>query len=250
MLFIYVDDILSLSHKTKEAIGEITSYFTAKQGSIKKPDIYLGANVAKFQLPDGRVVWSTSPLTDIRNAVKTVEQLLTEDGEGYKLRSNTKNPLPLGYRPELDVTEELGDTLALRYLQLVGILRWKIELGLIDINLKVALMSQYQALPRLGHLKAVYHIFAYLKSYEKKGRLTYNPKSLQIDETVINSGADWKDFYGDVEEKDAPKNAKAKGEKGRHICICGCKPRWECYHVKVPHWYHYLSSQCLDHLVF
>ena len=45
-----------------------------------------------------------------------------EDGEGYVLKSNAKNPFPSGYRPELDVTDELGDELASRYLQLIGYL--------------------------------------------------------------------------------------------------------------------------------
>jgi hypothetical protein len=33
------------------------------------------------------------------------------------------------YKPELDVSAELNDDLGLRFLQLIGILRWAIELG-------------------------------------------------------------------------------------------------------------------------
>ena len=61
MLFVYVNDILALSHQAEGAIKEITTFFKAKDGSIRPPEIYLGANVAKIQLPDGREVWSTSP---------------------------------------------------------------------------------------------------------------------------------------------------------------------------------------------
>jgi hypothetical protein len=54
MLFVYVDDILALSHRAPEdAIKEITTYFKAKDGSIKPLEIYLGTNVAKIQLPGG-----------------------------------------------------------------------------------------------------------------------------------------------------------------------------------------------------
>ena len=56
-----------------------------------------------------------------RNAVKTVERLFEEDGEGYVLKNSAKNPFPLGYKPETDVTDELGDELASHYLQLIGI---------------------------------------------------------------------------------------------------------------------------------
>ena len=54
MLFVYVDDILALLHKETEVITEITSFYKAKEGSIKPPDIYLGANIDKIQMPDGR----------------------------------------------------------------------------------------------------------------------------------------------------------------------------------------------------
>jgi hypothetical protein len=63
MLFVYVDDILALSHQSEAAITEITQFFTAKEGSMKPPEIYLGANISKLQTPDGREVWATSPRT-------------------------------------------------------------------------------------------------------------------------------------------------------------------------------------------
>jgi hypothetical protein len=57
MLFVYVDDILALSHRAtkKNAIEEITEfYYKAKEAreSVKPPEIYLGANISKMQLPD------------------------------------------------------------------------------------------------------------------------------------------------------------------------------------------------------
>ena len=129
MLFVYVDDILALSHKAEEAIKEITAYFKAKEGSIKPPEIYLGANVSKMQLPDGREVWTTSPKTYVKNSILVVERLLEEDGEGYVLKSNARNPFPTGYKPEIDVTAGLDSTMSSRYLQLIGILRWAVEIG-------------------------------------------------------------------------------------------------------------------------
>ena len=44
MLFVYVDDILALSHKATEVITEITSFYKENEGIIKPLDIYLGAN--------------------------------------------------------------------------------------------------------------------------------------------------------------------------------------------------------------
>jgi hypothetical protein len=40
-----------------------------------------------------------------------------------------KNSFPTGYKLEIDVTEELDQALASRYMQLIGILRWAVEIG-------------------------------------------------------------------------------------------------------------------------
>ena len=61
MLFVYVNNILALSHQAEDAIKQITTFFKTKDGSIKPLEIFLGANdVSKIQLPDGCEVWSIS----------------------------------------------------------------------------------------------------------------------------------------------------------------------------------------------
>jgi hypothetical protein len=54
----------------------------------------------------------------------------------------------MNYQPELDVLNELVLELSSRYLQLIGIAQWAIELGRIDIHHEVSLLSQYQANPK------------------------------------------------------------------------------------------------------
>jgi hypothetical protein len=49
------------------------TYYKAKEGIIKPPEIYLGADVLKVQLPDGREVWATSPRTYVKNSLLVVE---------------------------------------------------------------------------------------------------------------------------------------------------------------------------------
>jgi hypothetical protein len=205
MLLVYVDDILAVSHKAKEVIDSIGKYYKVKPGSDKAPEIYLGANIDKVQMPDGREVWASSPRDYVRNAIKTVEGLFSEDGEGYVLKNNAKDPFPANYKPELDVTDELGPELLSRYLQLIGICRWAIELGRIDIFHEVSVLSQYQANPRSGHLETLYHVFAYLKSHLDMGRIAYDSKTLDVDESVFEHDVDWTEFYGDVEEE-LPRN--------------------------------------------
>jgi hypothetical protein len=147
MLLVYVDDALAISHEPKVLIDTIGEYYKVNHGSDKEPDIYLGANVKKVQMPDGREVWATSPCDYIKNAIKTVKGLLAEDREGYVLKNKVKNPFPMNYQPELDVSNELGPELSSCYLQHKGIARWAIELGHINIHHEVSLLSHYQVNP-------------------------------------------------------------------------------------------------------
>jgi hypothetical protein len=121
MLLAYVDNVLAISHEPKVLIDAIGEYYKVKPGSDKEPDIYLGANVKKVQMLDGREVWAMSPRDYVKNAIKTVKGLLVEDREGYVLKNKAKNPFPMNYWPELDVSNELGPELSSRYLQLIGI---------------------------------------------------------------------------------------------------------------------------------
>jgi hypothetical protein len=97
MLLVYVDDVMGISHELKVLIDAIGEYYKVKPRSDKEPDIYLGANVEKVQMCDGREVWAMSPRDYIKNAIKTGKGLLAEDGEGYVLKNKAKNPFPMNY---------------------------------------------------------------------------------------------------------------------------------------------------------
>ena len=77
--------------------------------------------------------------------------------------------------------------------------------------LEVSLLPQYQAGPRLGHLEAIYNLFAYLKKHKDMGKLAYYLMTLEVNESVFNNNADWKDFYYDVEEELPPKMPEPRG---------------------------------------
>ena len=144
-------------------------------------------------------------------AVQTVRDLLAEDGRDLKTGKRPhKGPLLPGYKPELDVTDECDAEHHSRYQQLIGILRWAIELGRIDIQIEVALMSQYQASSRYGHLEGLYLIFHFLWKNPRR-RLVMNPLEPSVDESSFHSFADWKEFYGNVEEADPPHMPESLG---------------------------------------
>ena len=65
----------------------------------------------------------------------------------------------------MDSSAELGPILLNYYQTQIGVLRWLVELGRIDIITEVSMLTSQLALPREGHLEAVLHIFGYLKGH-------------------------------------------------------------------------------------
>ena len=53
------------------------------------------------------------------------------------------------------------------YQELIGELRWAVEIGRVDINHDVSVLSLYQSAPRDDHLEQIFHIFAFLKKNPK-----------------------------------------------------------------------------------
>jgi hypothetical protein len=99
----------------------------------------------------------------LKEALRNLSHLLQQQSK--RLPTKVVTPLASNYRPELDVSPLLNHADHTLYMQLVGILCWAVEVGRIDIHLPVALMAQYLAQPRIGHLVQIYHIFAYIQAH-------------------------------------------------------------------------------------
>jgi hypothetical protein len=116
--------------------------YRLKDVSFKKPTEYLGATIKEYQIPvSGNKThptdcWSFSPDVYVKQAVAEVDQTLGEVNQKLKTKGTT--PLSSGYRPELDATPELDDLQATYFQGLIGVLRWIVELGRIDINVGTA----------------------------------------------------------------------------------------------------------------
>jgi len=100
--------------------------------------------------------------------------------------------MQVGYRPELDISAVLGPEQANYFQSLIGILRWEVELGRIDIHIDVSMLSSHLAQPRIGHLEQVFHIFSYLK-HHLNSHLVFDPNYVTWDKASF-SKFDWKDF--------------------------------------------------------
>jgi hypothetical protein len=59
----------------------------------------------------------------------------------------------------------------------------------VDIDVKVSIMSSHLALPRAGHLKEIYYIFAYLKVHLNTEML-YDPTPVALDMNLFEQ-QDW-----------------------------------------------------------
>ena len=196
MTLCYVDDILSMSHDPQATLLALTSVFKLKDDKIEEPDVYLGAQLGKMYV-DGTECWTMSAEKYVVASVKNVEEALAK--KGLRLPGKCYTPLASDYKPELETSAELKSDGVQYYQELIGVLRWAVELGRVDVLLEVALMSTYMmAMPRDGHLQQLYRIFGYLKLYPKR-KIAFDPQHPAINERMFRK-SDWTDFYRDVKE--------------------------------------------------
>ena len=139
-ILIYVDNILCIHDDPDSVLLQLDKYFLLKPDSVGEPDIYLGAKLKLMQLENGVWVWGLSLSKYVQEAVHNCKKYVEENlPKFYKLTQLAPNPFPTDYSTELDVTPELPPEHASYYQSLMGIFRWMIELGRIDISTKVSM---------------------------------------------------------------------------------------------------------------
>ena len=91
---------------------------------------------------------------------------------------------------------------------MIGVIRWIVELGSVDITCEVSEMASMMAILRIGNLDQLYHIFAHLK-FKHNAEMVFYPTELYINESLFPK-QDWAHtVYGDVKEEipiDLPKS--------------------------------------------
>lgn len=195
MVLCYVDDILSISDDPKSTLLALTSTFKLKDDKIEPPEMYLGAELALMKVDDIEC-WTMSAEKYVASAVESVEGTLAK--RGLRLPTKCFTPLPADYRPELEVSPELKSDGIQMYQEFIGMLRWAVELGRVDILLEVSLMSTHMAMPREGHLQMLYRMFGYLKIHPKR-KLAFDFQHPKINERAFQK-FDWHDFYRGAKE--------------------------------------------------
>ena len=220
----YVDDILVISHEPQKVMDMLGKHYTLKPGSVGKPDTYLGTKIGRYTLADGSETWSMSSDLYVKRAVADVEVELKKVNQA--LRTKVSTPLSSDYRAELDKSPELDPKRANYFQGLIGVLRWIVELGRIDIAVAVSMLSRYLANPREGHLEEAFHMFAYLKRHDRSS-LVVDPSTPYFDESRF-ADCDWSEYYPDACEPVSPKAPELLGESMTMTCFvdadhAGCR---------------------------
>ena len=63
MILVYVDDMLVFAKESKVIMNALGQLYELKPESVKESDLYLGANMEKFQLPSGKILWAMTSRT-------------------------------------------------------------------------------------------------------------------------------------------------------------------------------------------
>jgi hypothetical protein len=217
-IMVYVDDLMIIDQNLMHYMSQIQSRFKVKENSIGPPSVYLGANFQKIEsrVP-GKMCWGGSSEQYVKEAIKQVKSKLAENGHRYNrklsdISSSPRQPFSSPkYKPELDTSEPCNDDEATYFQNLIGILRWIVELGRIDIAFEVSTLSQHLAYPRIGHLYQALHIIKYLDIH-KEGMLSFDPTYLDLPEPLDTRERPsarreaMRQFYPDAEEH-IPTNA-------------------------------------------
>ena len=218
-ILLYTDDALCISDHAEETLRkDLGRYFQLKETSIGPPKIYLGGHCRLVELDTGVKCWAFGSSQYVQAAVKNVEKALGDrqllGDNRFKLPARAKTPMPSSYRVELDISPELGTKDASYYQSLIGILRWIVELGRVDICLECSIMSSQIALPRVGHLEQVLHIFGYLKTHHN-AELVFDPTPPEIDHAAFER-RDWSTSeFGHLEQQEEiPRNAPQERGNG------------------------------------
>ena len=125
------------------------------------PTRYLGAKIGKQQLENGSEAWFISAEDYLEKALPVIEATFRPLKAMFKTKLDAPPPASPNFDHELDDTDFLNENDTKLYQSYIGILRWAIELGRIDLAHIGATLAKFMATPRKGNMVAVLRIFAH-----------------------------------------------------------------------------------------
>ncbi len=104
----------------------------------------------------------------------------------YSIPARVDNLFPVDYDPSTDLSDILDPECSSFYQHLIGVMRWMVELGRIDISTEVSMLSSYLACLHEGHLESTLHVMEYLQ-LKHDSQLIFDPTYPDIDRTAFPS---------------------------------------------------------------
>ena len=187
----------------------VAVYYTSQQrpNQLPAPPVEVYTTV----LENGVEAWATSASKCVQEDVSNSAAYLHGHFRGRKFAKKVVNQFESEYDPLMDLSAELGPISLNCYWTQIGVLRWMVELGRIDIITEVSMLASQLALPREGHLEAVFHIFGYLKGHHNS-RMVFGPTCPTPDMSMFQEH-DWCSFYGDMKEAIPPNAPEPRGKE-------------------------------------
>ena len=217
---IYVDDVMITSHDPHRYMNQIRSRFLIKPDSIETPRRYLGMDCKRTESG----IWLLGSSHYLQEFLKVAIKLLSDID--VKIPSRANHPYSnIKYRPELDVSNFCNEAQVRAFQQILGMLRWLIELGRMDVLLETTLLASFLMSPRIGHLNQAAHIVAYLRKHNRS-TIMMDPEKIDVvwkgnveDHPDRRRGI-MRTIYRDA-ESDTPSNApKTRGKSVQLNVYC------------------------------
>ena len=218
-ILVYTDDVIIIDTDPSRYMDQLKESYPVRPDTIGPPTEYLGSDISQIEFTNSSgsttKCWAMGSNSYVKEAVNNVKERLKKDNFRFdpKLsdpKISAKQPFSSpSYLPELDTSAMCDAAQTTYYQNLIGVLRCIVELGRIDINYEVSVLSRYLAAPRTGHLQQSLHIFKYLDIH-RDNELAFDPTYLGIpnpsDNTKESKIARMKKYYPDAEEA-LPSNA-------------------------------------------
>ena len=144
---LYVDYFLVIHHAVDTALHALDHFFKMKSGSIGDTNMYLGAKLRRVVLENGIEAWATIASKYAQEDVSKSEAYLNEHFGVHKFAKKVINPFELDYDPLINSLAEMGPIFLNYYQTQIGVLRWMVELGRLNIITEVSMITSQLALP-------------------------------------------------------------------------------------------------------
>ena len=112
----------------------------------------------------------------VKEALQNIKKELARNNLRFNKKQSDSNYLartpfcPIDCKSELDITVVYNDHLTNYFQNLIGVLRWIVKLGRIDIAFKVSSLSKLLSNPRTGHIYQALYFFKYLEPHLNNDR--------------------------------------------------------------------------------